>query len=723
MKLPTPVPAFSTAAFLAAVSLTFAPLRAASATAPTPSPTPASAAAAPLKLEPVRVTADLWESPLQRMAASVSVYDERALEAAAVRHFGDLVDQIPNFTWTGGTSRPRYFQIRGIGENSQYEGETPDSTVRFLVDDLDFTGLGTLGGTFDLRQIEVLRGPQAGAFGANAAGGLVRLVTQAPTSFWTGQLQATLGQDHLREGGVAIGGPLVARTPESLMMRLAVHQHSSDGFRRNVTLGRDTNARDELSARLRVTANLAPAWRWDAAFLLSEIDNGFDEFALDNNGARTFSDQPGRDEQRTRAASLRGTFTGMAAARLTAVANGSRTKSVYSYDDDWTAASYQGFSDLRRKRSVFNQELRLDSVATRGALGWIDRWTLGAYYSRTEENSGYTNTDPENVRGLRTRYEADNYAVFGQVSHDFNAATRLVLGLRAEQLEMSGAGTRTRFRSARGSFDPVVTFQPEFDDTLLGGKITLEHDLGAQSLAFASITRGYKAGGINIDARISPPSDPLVYQTEYLWNYEAGVRGSWLDGKANGELTAFYLQRRDTQVRDSAGFGGNYRFFTANGNGAQIHGAEAALSYAFARDWTLRGTYARMESSLDGFVLANGNRGGGRRLANTPRHGYSLSAHYRPANGFFGSVEFVGRSRQFDSNNQEEARGAFNVVHATVGFTRDRWTFALWGRNVLDQRYQKRVFFFGNEDPDYIPARYETTADPRQFGATATFRF
>ena len=96
---------------------------------------------------------------------ALPIYDA-ALRAGAIRHFGDLVDQIPNLTWTGGTSRPRYFQIRGVGENSQYEGETPDASVRFVVDDLDFTGLGSLAGTFDVNQVEVLRGPQAGAFGA-----------------------------------------------------------------------------------------------------------------------------------------------------------------------------------------------------------------------------------------------------------------------------------------------------------------------------------------------------------------------------------------------------------------------------------------------------------------------------------------------------------------------------------------------------------------------------
>lgn len=143
-----------------------------------------------IQLAPLRVTADLWESPPERVPASVSLYEAGALRGG-IRHFGDLVDQIPNLTWTGGTSRPRHLQIRGVGENSQYEGETPDSAVRFLVDDLDFTGLGGAASTFDVEQIEVLRGPQAGAFGPNAAGGLVRVVTAAPTPLWTGLLEAT----------------------------------------------------------------------------------------------------------------------------------------------------------------------------------------------------------------------------------------------------------------------------------------------------------------------------------------------------------------------------------------------------------------------------------------------------------------------------------------------------------------------------------------------------
>ena len=53
---------------------------------------PAPTKAAPVKLEPVRVTADLWEAPLERISASVSVYDEMALRAGAIRHLGDLAE-------------------------------------------------------------------------------------------------------------------------------------------------------------------------------------------------------------------------------------------------------------------------------------------------------------------------------------------------------------------------------------------------------------------------------------------------------------------------------------------------------------------------------------------------------------------------------------------------------------------------------------------------------
>jgi iron complex outermembrane recepter protein len=708
----------------------------------TETPPAASAAAtqpttdAPVQLEPVVVTADLWRTPLERIAASVSVYDGTKFASDGVRHFGDLVDQIPNLTWTGGSSRPRYFQIRGIGENSQYEGETPDSSVVFKVDDLDFTGLGTVGGTFDVSQVEVLRGPQAGAFGANAAGGVIQLVTNAPTPYWTGKVEGTAGTDRLFEGGLAFGGPLLKNSPEKLTFRVALQQHNSDGFHTNALLGH-SNAQNEFSSRLRVTWKPSSTWTWDGTAFFANVNNGFDEFSLNNAARRTFSDQPGRDEQVSLAGSLRGVYSGWQDVRLTTVTSFASTDSVYSYDADWTAWTdtppinltdgYSGFADLRRDRDTWSQELRFDSADKTGALGLIDRWTAGLYAAHTAESGRFVSDYAEPgfaSRGVMdTKYRSANAAAFGQAGHDFGTADRLTLGLRVERVDIAGSARNDANLSNSGpSLDSIA---PQFDDTLFGGKLTYEHDLKPGQLLFASVARGYKAGGVATDSRISA-ADPQTYATEHVWNYEAGLRSQWTEVGVSNQFTAFYTAREDTQVRDSAGYGGSYRFFTDNADAASIYGLEDTVNYAFADGWSADGSLALMQSDIDTFTLTNGKPGGGRELANVPAYGYTVGLRYAKPRGFFGRLELVARGDYYDSNTNNEKRSAYEVVNASLGYAWDGWRVSFWARNLLDEGYEKRVFYFANTPAAWnagISSRYESRADPRQLGVTAAYAF
>ena len=100
------------------------------------------------------VRAGLTRQRLGEITASVDV--ARAHELADQRHLQDLTDGLANMHWAGGTSRPRYFQIRGIGERSQYAGEGPPSfAVGFVVDDVELSGLGTTAMLFDMEQVEI----------------------------------------------------------------------------------------------------------------------------------------------------------------------------------------------------------------------------------------------------------------------------------------------------------------------------------------------------------------------------------------------------------------------------------------------------------------------------------------------------------------------------------------------------------------------------------------
>ena len=123
-------------------------------------------------LDEIIVTADFRERPAQEFPASVSVLGADFIEQTATQHFEELIDVIPNLNWSGDGHRARYFQIRGVGELEQYQG-APNPSVGFLIDDMDFSGIGSVATLFDVESVEVLRGSQGSRYGANALGGLI----------------------------------------------------------------------------------------------------------------------------------------------------------------------------------------------------------------------------------------------------------------------------------------------------------------------------------------------------------------------------------------------------------------------------------------------------------------------------------------------------------------------------------------------------------------------
>lgn len=678
-------------------------------------------------LAPTVVTGDLWESGLERISASVSVVEEPELDALGRDHLEDLVRLFPNVTWTGGTSRPRYFQIRGVGENSQFEGETPDSSIRFLIDDLDLTGLGTVAGLFDVRQVEVLRGPQAGAYGANAAGGLIRLSTYDPTPYWTGRLESTVGSEDLIAGGAAVGGPLLEDEPERLTFRLAVHGRSSDGFFHNRFLDRDdTNEKNESMGRLKLRWIANEDLQWDTTFFYADADNGYDQFSLDNTGFDTFSDEPGRDEQETRAASLRGVLSSLPAAELTTITRFSDTDTLYSFDADWTdrgdPRSYNGFSETVRNRQVWSQELRLDSTDSEPLLGLIDRWTLGLYAQGLKEDSRVDYSDDFGRVTSTSEYQTESYAVFAQGAHDLSENLRLILGLRTEyhRVDVSSSGT---------SFGFPIGGESEQSDPLFGGKATVEVDLNPEHLWFTSFARGYRAAGANI-ASFTLPGDPLTYDKETLWNAETGLKSRWFDDALRTRITAFYLHRDDVQLRDSAGAGGFFRYLTVNGEDAVHVGLEGDAEWFITDDLSLRGALGLLDTERDTYTDPGGVVPE-RELSNAPSYTYTLGARYEPGQRWFADVELLGRDEYFESNSHREKRNAYAIVNASVGLRMNRWTVTVWGRNLFDEEYEQRVFLFSNEldtstpDPFDFAAdrRFESPADPRQVGVSLAYQW
>jgi iron complex outermembrane receptor protein len=159
------------------------------------------------ELEEIVVTASFRQATLAETPVSITVLPEKVLREAGLQHFADVLGLVPNLNWSGGTSRPRYFQLRGVGELEQYQG-APNPSVGFLIDEIDFSGVGMPATLFDVDQVEVLRGPQGTRYGANALAGLIKVKTRDPDGSRDLDVELTAGNDAVQAAGLAVGGPL-----------------------------------------------------------------------------------------------------------------------------------------------------------------------------------------------------------------------------------------------------------------------------------------------------------------------------------------------------------------------------------------------------------------------------------------------------------------------------------------------------------------------------------
>ena len=241
------------------------------ATVAAATPVIASDAASDSQLGEIIVTATLRSTRVADLPQSVTVLDRKTLQGAGIQHFEDVLGLVPDLNWAAGTSRPRFFQVRGIGEVEQYQG-APNPSVGFLIDDIDFSGVGMPATLFDTQQIEVLRGPQGTAYGANALAGLISVRTADPGTDFELNSEITAASYDTRAVGLAVGDGFAAG---SAGWRLAAQQFLSDGFRHNVYLDRNsTNGYDEGTLRGKLRWQLTGSLRADLTLMHVNINNG-----------------------------------------------------------------------------------------------------------------------------------------------------------------------------------------------------------------------------------------------------------------------------------------------------------------------------------------------------------------------------------------------------------------------------------------------------------------
>ena len=664
-------------------------------------------------LAEVIVHASLWGESAATLPTSATVVDSHTLQAAGVQHFEDVLGLIPNLNWSAGTSRPRYFQLRGIGELDQYQG-APNASVGFLIDDIDYSGIGMPATLFDTQQVEVLRGPQGTVYGANALAGLISVRTKDAQPRWELSSEATGGDYGTYGAGVVAGGPL---GDSESAFRLVAQNYRSDGFRRDVFLNRDsTNGYDESTLRGKLHWAAGDDLKLDFTAMYVNLYNGYDAFSIDNSRI-TESDDPGRDTELSKAAAVRVEYSGAQRFAVLDTATFADSSLVNSFDGDWgnnpfwgSYAPYRFFFHNQRNRRTASEDLRFTSKPGQ-ELGGRVAWAGGLYVLHARESNDeldFDNQVPYN--SLSSLYDSTNYAAYGELDVTLTARTRLSVGARVEHRNAD-------YRDSDG-----VTFNP--GETMEGGHVSLEFTPRERRNLYVTLSRGYKAGGFNIDSAV--PDSLKQFKAEFLWNLETGVKARSADGRFDLQADLFYMRRTSQQVSSSIQPDPadplTFVFVTVNAAHGENYGFEGGLRWHATDTVQLGGTLGLLRTRFLGYDFG-GLVLDGREQPHAPPYQLGLFAEYRDPRGVMLRIDTQSVDSFYYDTSNDQKSNPYTLVNVKLGYEQVHWSAYAWLRNAFNRYYAMRGFFFGDEPPDFPNKRYVQAGEPRQLGVTVNYSF
>ncbi|MBS0373865.1 MAG: TonB-dependent receptor [Proteobacteria bacterium] len=180
------------------------------------------------QLEEIVVRAERRDTNLQSTPIAVSALNEQLIADVAPKTISDLAAYVPNFSANKINGfNAASFAMRGVGNTDIIVyNEAP---VAVLVDDFVMPSVQTqILDSFDVAQVEVLRGPQGTLFGKNTTGGAVVVRTKAPSLTEAGvEVQGQAGNLGVVNMQGALNVPIV---DGKLGLRLVASSEKEDGW-------------------------------------------------------------------------------------------------------------------------------------------------------------------------------------------------------------------------------------------------------------------------------------------------------------------------------------------------------------------------------------------------------------------------------------------------------------------------------------------------------------
>lgn len=668
--------------------------------------------------EDIVVTAQKREQLLIDVPQSISVISGASLERQQATNFRDYLKLVPGLQLNQATAGFGRLVLRGINTGgvastvAVYQDETVFGSSSGLVNGAILAGDFD---TFDVARVEVLRGPQGTLYGANALGGILKFVTNAPdtTKFEArgrASTEFTKGGDESYLGSAVINVPL----GDTLAVRASGFYRKYGGFIDSIGTGgsdveKNINGSKSYGGRASLLFKPTDDFSIQLSGYLQNLRNDApDAVDADPATGRTLYGRPTQSQFVPNASRIDyRVYSGVlnydfGFASLVSASSYSTLKQVFRTD---LTNAYSGliasifgtpnefFQQQTTSVKRFTQEVRLQSPSN-------DRfeWLIGGFYTHEKGliDQLFVPVEPGTLTPITSlpllgaaispsRYQ--EIAGFGNATVHFGDRFDLTFGGRYSHNKQrsdqssdgalaGGANTLPTARSHENVFTWSVSPKFKLDD---------------RASLYARVAKGFRPGGPNI----LPPGAPVElrsFKSDSLISYEVGVKAETEDRIFSIDAAAFHIDWKNIQLFGSIGiFNTNF-----NGGKATSDGFEftATLRPVSGFTWSFNGAYTNATLKDDTPPEVGGFDGD--HLPYTPKYSVSTDAEYRWA--LAGDTHtYVGGSLRllsdqpgsFDiptltaTGHQPEIDG-YAVADARAGVDFGRFSLEVYAKNLTN---------------------------------------
>lgn len=749
---------------------------------------------------------------LRQLPTSVSLISKHDMQAQQITSLKNISNVVPNiFIPDYGSKLTSAVYIRGIGARIN----TP--AVGLYVDNVPYIDKSAFDfNYYDIERIDILRGPQGTLYGRNTMGGLIKVHTRSPFTYQGTDVKLGAGTYNNYNASVT----KYHRVNEKFAFSAGGFYQHEGGYFTNEATGKKIDPLDAGGGRVRAiwlpksnlkfdlnigyeysdqggyaygaydkaTGNIAPVnyndksgyWRslLNTSLNIEYQGNGYTMSAV--TGYQHFKDKMTLDQDFT----PRSVYTMSQAQKLNAITEEITFKGTSEGNWQWVAGAFGFYQALNTDgpvtfkadgmkmmedmiNKVFppmpSMGLKLnESMLTTGKFK--TPVASGALYHQSTFNNLFTKGLSLTV-GLRLDYEK-NYFTYNS---ETNIGYDYYLSMGKMKIDVPNLNTNIKFDG-----------KTDNDYWQLLPKFALKYEFGNQNNIYASVSRGYRSGGYNVQmfsdlttnslqgnmmkdtktklkqvmmndyhmseaqvdgmlAGIKIPEEKLlsveestIYKPEYSWNYEIGSHLTLFDKKLWLDLAAFYMDTRDQQVARFANTG--LGRVTVNAGKSRSIGAEVALRASITDAFSLNAAYGYTNAKFNDYRTNSKNSEendidySGNYVPLVPQNTlnvggeYVIRFNYSPIKDITLNANYCGAGKIYYTESNDVSQNFYGTLNASVGVNFQNLNISVWGQNLLNKSYS--TFYFetiGETMAD--KAGFMQKGKPIHFGVDVRYRF